>query len=426
MIAETTDLRTKYAKIVVTDDQGRYVIPDLPRASYQVFVRGYGLVDSARVPAKPGRRTRSEGDGRAGRRSRGDLSAELLVGAVGGPATTRTSVTAARPVTRSETRRHGRSREARHLRFQQPRGMGSPRQNRSRRRHDGGRLHARMVKIASYTRSGPMRSRPARCRRRCRRGRPASNVMRSSRCGTGRRRCRSCTTRLPAFTTIPSCCPTPRSGEYPTATTSCPGWTRSSTPPARWRIPTGNAKPAMRKGLASPTGARKRSGSPRDSRAAWRSTRPGASGTPRRIAARLGLRRWPGARRQHAAGVLHRDVHQQVRPVLSAATAERQAGGLLRSEDQKFGMIDTCFTTDHNHLREDDKLFFGSADVIGWVDITAWDKTKNHDSHRAGCRASSTTTGTARSPSRGPSPGRRPIPPRIGASGWATAAISRR
>src|SRR5262245_22073983 len=54
VIAETTELPTKYAKIVVTDDQGRYVIPDLPNASYQVWVRGYGLVDSAKVVGKPG------------------------------------------------------------------------------------------------------------------------------------------------------------------------------------------------------------------------------------------------------------------------------------------------------------------------------------------------------------------------------------
>src|SRR5262249_11919698 len=54
VIAETTELPTKYAKIVVTDDQGRYVIPDLPNASYQVWVRGYGLVDSPKVRAKPG------------------------------------------------------------------------------------------------------------------------------------------------------------------------------------------------------------------------------------------------------------------------------------------------------------------------------------------------------------------------------------
>ncbi len=56
VIAETTDLPTKYAKVVITDDQGRYVLPELPTATYQVFVRGYGLVDSARVPAKPGQR----------------------------------------------------------------------------------------------------------------------------------------------------------------------------------------------------------------------------------------------------------------------------------------------------------------------------------------------------------------------------------
>jgi streptogramin lyase len=55
VIAETTDLGApRYIKSVVTDGQGRYVIPDLPTANYQVFVRGYGLVDSPRLRAKPG------------------------------------------------------------------------------------------------------------------------------------------------------------------------------------------------------------------------------------------------------------------------------------------------------------------------------------------------------------------------------------
>jgi hypothetical protein len=54
VIAETTDLPTRYIKSVVTDDQGRYVIPDLPVANYQVWVRGYGLVDSPKLRAKPG------------------------------------------------------------------------------------------------------------------------------------------------------------------------------------------------------------------------------------------------------------------------------------------------------------------------------------------------------------------------------------
>jgi len=55
VIAETTDLPAKFARIVVTDDQGRYVVPDLPSADYQVWVRGYGLVDSPRTTARPGR-----------------------------------------------------------------------------------------------------------------------------------------------------------------------------------------------------------------------------------------------------------------------------------------------------------------------------------------------------------------------------------
>jgi len=55
VIAETTDLGTKFAKMVVTDDQGRYVLPDLPKAKYKVWVRGYGLVDSAKVDSEPGK-----------------------------------------------------------------------------------------------------------------------------------------------------------------------------------------------------------------------------------------------------------------------------------------------------------------------------------------------------------------------------------
>src|SRR5688500_4719072 len=54
LIAEPSDLPTKFAKIVVTDDRGRYLLPDLPNASYDVWVRGYGLVDSPKRQSKPG------------------------------------------------------------------------------------------------------------------------------------------------------------------------------------------------------------------------------------------------------------------------------------------------------------------------------------------------------------------------------------
>jgi len=55
VIAETIDLPTRFARMVVTDDQGRYVLPDLPKAKYKIWVRGYGLVDSAKVDGEPGR-----------------------------------------------------------------------------------------------------------------------------------------------------------------------------------------------------------------------------------------------------------------------------------------------------------------------------------------------------------------------------------
>ena len=80
VIAETTDLPTKFARIVVTDDQGRYVIPDLPKAKYKVWVRGYGLVDSPKVDGEPGQAPQSHGGAGAERGGGGAvLSGDLLV-----------------------------------------------------------------------------------------------------------------------------------------------------------------------------------------------------------------------------------------------------------------------------------------------------------------------------------------------------------
>src|SRR6478609_10497124 len=54
VIAETKETNTPFIKIVVTDDQGRYTLPQLPNATYNVWVRGYGLADSAKVKGRPG------------------------------------------------------------------------------------------------------------------------------------------------------------------------------------------------------------------------------------------------------------------------------------------------------------------------------------------------------------------------------------
>src|SRR6202521_5826787 len=55
VIAERTDLHTKLSKIALTDDQGRCLMPDLPKSNYNVWVRGYGLVHSPKVKTTPGK-----------------------------------------------------------------------------------------------------------------------------------------------------------------------------------------------------------------------------------------------------------------------------------------------------------------------------------------------------------------------------------
>ena len=54
VIAETNDLQTGYIKIVVTDEQGRFLLPDMPEANYDIWVRGYGLKDSEKIRSKLG------------------------------------------------------------------------------------------------------------------------------------------------------------------------------------------------------------------------------------------------------------------------------------------------------------------------------------------------------------------------------------
>src|SRR6185436_924307 len=55
VIAETRSLPTRFIRTVVTDDRGRFLLPDLPKGDYDVWVRGYGLVDSAKTKSSPGK-----------------------------------------------------------------------------------------------------------------------------------------------------------------------------------------------------------------------------------------------------------------------------------------------------------------------------------------------------------------------------------
>ena len=54
VIAETKSLPVPFRKIVVTDDQGRFLVPDLPDGAYELWVRGYGLKVSERVKSARG------------------------------------------------------------------------------------------------------------------------------------------------------------------------------------------------------------------------------------------------------------------------------------------------------------------------------------------------------------------------------------
>ena len=80
VIAETRDTPTRLIKSVVTDDQGRYLVPDLPKADYDVWVRGYGLVDSPKVKAAPGKSVEPEGGRRARQESGGAVLSRRSTG----------------------------------------------------------------------------------------------------------------------------------------------------------------------------------------------------------------------------------------------------------------------------------------------------------------------------------------------------------
>jgi hypothetical protein len=54
VIAQTEETNTPFVKIVVTDDDGRFTLPQLPDNTFDIWVRGYGLTDSAKVEGRPG------------------------------------------------------------------------------------------------------------------------------------------------------------------------------------------------------------------------------------------------------------------------------------------------------------------------------------------------------------------------------------
>jgi len=215
VIAETTDLPTKYAKIVVTDDQGRYVVPDLPTANYQVWVRGFGLVDSPKMRAKPGQQLDLTAVPAPDARSAAQYYPAIYWYAMmqmppakdfGGssdipkdsPASSGASAWAtstASAATSSARNRHGTSRRssASSSRARRPGRAASPRAIPASGWSTASPASSAACR-SSITASGPTASRRANCRRTSRRGRKASSAMSSSPRGSGAARRPSSTT----------------------------------------------------------------------------------------------------------------------------------------------------------------------------------------------------------------------------------------
>ena len=232
VIAETRTLPTRFIRSVVTDDQGRYLVPDLPKADYDVWVRGYGLVDSPKVKATPGQTVNLKARRSAGQEgSRAVLPGAVLVRADADAAEERLPRHRSKAGTAS--RRHVRS-QGEWIRNvvntdgctgchqmggaatrtiptsfkggskDSTCGVGSADQvGTSWRRHERA-IHAGRPRTRARrcTRTGPIASRQASFPPPSRRVRRARSATSWSRCGTGRIRRSICTTRSRATSAI--------------------------------------------------------------------------------------------------------------------------------------------------------------------------------------------------------------------------------
>ena len=213
VIAETTNLPTKFAKIVVTDDQGRYLIPDLPRANYDIWVRGYGLIDSAEGARDAGKNAQSE----SGRRRRAIAAAAQYYPAIYWYSMLKIPDKSEFPGTGRKRQRHagkaatssavaGR-RQNQRLQYLPPDGQQGDANDPQRvgriqnlhrgvaaahRFRPGDDLDAQCHRSDRFANArsrcsptGPIASPPANCPKQNRRGRKASSATSSLRCGIG-------------------------------------------------------------------------------------------------------------------------------------------------------------------------------------------------------------------------------------------------
>ena len=398
VIAETSDLPTRFAKIVVTDDRGRYLMPDLPKANYDVWVRGYGWSirrrsRRARQEAEPHR-----GGGAQSARRGAILSGRLL--AVADPGARRRA--SFREPARTETASAGDeesgangsaacksggctgvpcarqqgdpgdSRGARHVPFRSTPGTGASSPARPAADERRAQRFGTQARARGCSRTGPTASPKARCRRR-RPVRKASSATSSSPSGTWPSPRSICTTWCPPTGAIRASMPTVRSTvRSSSAPTICRCSIRRPTPaskvPLTVRDPEHAADVARRCRSRRRTGAKNRSGRARPTSTIRCSTaRAGSGSRPR-----CGRRPIPtSARRARAIR----------RPSCFRWPTRGRQLAVYDPKTKKLTHISTCFSTHHLMFAEDANNTLWTERrrrrCVGWLNTKMFDET--HD-----------------------------------------------
>jgi hypothetical protein len=390
VIAETTGLPTRFARIVVTDDQGRYVLPDLPRAIYQVFVRGYGLVDSASQPAKPGQQLNLNAE----------IAPDARTAAQVYPAAWWLSMV---PLP---------ERADDQLKFQQNIKQCFD------CHHVGSKATREMNPVIARQVFSTLDGWDARTR-----VGPSGPTMASDfqRFGERRKAFAEWTDRV-AKGEAPSIAPPRPKGVERNLVVTLWDWGspidgRADNAASDTRNPTVNANgpiygvsqmndalnvldPVEHKTttIKVPTGAPALvsgfNAAPNPS-PYWGPDMWNRRGDPRSVGIDAKGRVWLTVRIREA----------QKQPALCGGGGGnkfgqyfplRQSGkqvALYDPRTQKFEYIDTCFTVDHNEFSRDNVIYYGTTDSVGWVDMDTWDKTHNAEASQGWCPAVIDTNG---------------------------------
>ena len=387
VIAETTDLPTRFARIVVTDDQGRYLLPDLPRGNYQVFVRGYGLVDSPRQAGKPGQSLNL----------RADLAPDARAAAQVYPAAWWLSMAevpkgdlSAREVT------------------DQIRGCLNCHQL-------GGKATREIPQSVASVASSSLDA----WDRRTQMG-PSGPAMGGNfkRLGAQRRMFADWTDRI-AKGEAPTQAPPRPNGVERNIVVSWWDWGterdgRTDGAGSNLHNPTVNARgpiygvvqptdllavldPVEHRSMAItvPSSAPKTGASVAPSPYWGQENIWERTSDPRSVAMDSQGRVWLTGRTrgaQEQPGFCGSNKFGQYYPL---KTGGRQVI-MYDPKSNQFTQVDTCFTADHNQIGRDNFFYFGMNGAVGWVDLTTYDKTKNSEVSQGWCPAVVDTNGDGR------------------------------